>query len=296
MKKLIPVLLAAALLCIACCSIAEETTQPEILAVYSSPEAQIITNDDQSKALADTVIFLYQDHSYVQYVDHESRYEIYTKGTFQVNFDWTEPGWQDKMPHILTIRAEQLHTTKHQLESADLAFDVNLDRSMEYCLYPDNTNPDQQLAAAFMQVDKQKLVRTDGSEAYLPTLWFYYDDGTFRQFAVMEGNENVLFSCGSYTVTDGMFTDESVLTIHRTQKYQDGVGLADYDSTHDYRIGDLDFIRVYPKANSGFWSSEITDGIFERIQGKSFKEDCTLPREDLSNTFPTSWTIPQFSS
>ena len=47
MKKLIPVLLAAALLCIACCSIAEETAQPEILAVYSSPEAQIITNDDQ---------------------------------------------------------------------------------------------------------------------------------------------------------------------------------------------------------------------------------------------------------
>ena len=120
---------------------------------------------------------------------------------------------------------------------------------MEYCLYPDNTNPGQQLVAAFMQVDKQKLVRADGSEAYLPTLWFYYDDGSFRQFAVTEGNENVLFSCGNYTVTDGVFTDESVLTIHRTQKYQDGIGLADYDSTHDYLIGELDFIRVYPKVD-----------------------------------------------
>ena len=112
MKKLVSVLLEAALLCIACCSIAEknsaeENAQPKILAVYSSPEAQIITNDDQSKALADTVIFLYQDHSYVQYVDHESRYEVYTKGTFEANFDWTEPGWQDKTPHILTIHAEQ---------------------------------------------------------------------------------------------------------------------------------------------------------------------------------------------
>ena len=118
---------------------------------------------------------------------------------------------------------------------------------MEYCLYPDNTNPDQQLVAAFMQVDKQKLVKADGSEAYLPTLWFYYDDGSFRQFAITEGSENVLFSCGNYTVTDGVFTDESVLTIHRTQKYQDGIGLVDYDSTHDYLIGELDFIRVYPK-------------------------------------------------
>ena len=30
-----------------------------------------------------------------------------------------------------------------------------------------------------------------------------------------------------------------------------------------------------------FWISPITDEIFARIQGKSFKDDCTLPREDL---------------
>ena len=95
----------------------EETAQPEILAVYSSPETQIITNDDQSKVLADTVIFLYQDHSYVQYVDHESQYEIYTKGTFQVNFDWTEPDWQDKTPHILTIHAEHKRIRNNLLSS-----------------------------------------------------------------------------------------------------------------------------------------------------------------------------------
>ena len=227
MKKLIPVLLMVALLCIVCCSIAEEKEQPEVLAIYSCPETQIITGNDQSKELADTVIFMYQDHTYVQYVEHEKRYEIYSKGTFEVNFDWTKPGWHDQTPHILTIHAEQIHTDDHQTEAADLTFDVNLDRAMEYCLYPDNTNPDQQLAAAFMQMDKQKLVKADGSEVYLPTLWFYYDDGSFRQFAVTEGNENVLFSCGNYTVTDGVFTDESVLTIHRTQKYQDGIGLAD---------------------------------------------------------------------
>ncbi len=30
-----------------------------------------------------------------------------------------------------------------------------------------------------------------------------------------------------------------------------------------------------------FYITEITDEIFERIRGKSFKDDCTLPREDL---------------
>jgi hypothetical protein len=31
----------------------------------------------------------------------------------------------------------------------------------------------------------------------------------------------------------------------------------------------------------GFYITPITDDIFERIKGKSFKDDCTLPREDL---------------
>ena len=40
-------------------------------------------------------------------------------------------------------------------------------------------------------------------------------------------------------------------------------------------------LAVYPKEDPSFRISEITDEIFERIRGKSFKEDCTLPREDL---------------
>ncbi len=34
-------------------------------------------------------------------------------------------------------------------------------------------------------------------------------------------------------------------------------------------------------ADEEFYITEITDEIFARIEGKSFKEDCTLPREDL---------------
>ncbi len=69
---------------------AEEETlkkSPEILAVYSCPATQIITGDDNTKELADTVIYLYQDLSYVQYVDHDNRYEVYSAGSFETNFD-----------------------------------------------------------------------------------------------------------------------------------------------------------------------------------------------------------------
>ena len=33
--------------------------------------------------------------------------------------------------------------------------------------------------------------------------------------------------------------------------------------------------------DASFWIADIDDELFERIQGKSFKDDCTLPREDL---------------
>ena len=38
---------------------------------------------------------------------------------------------------------------------------------------------------------------------------------------------------------------------------------------------------VQNPVNDPFYISPITDEIFDRIYGKSFKEDCTLPREDL---------------
>ncbi len=34
-------------------------------------------------------------------------------------------------------------------------------------------------------------------------------------------------------------------------------------------------------ADDGFYMSGITDGIFARIKGRSYKDNCTLPREDL---------------
>ena len=246
MKKWIAVLALIVLLCVGCAAVAEETPKAEILAIYSCPETQIITGDDQSKELADTVVFLYQDYSYIQYVNHDNQYEIYSNGTFEANFDWTKEGWQYEEPHILTVHVQQLHAADHSLEPADFSYDINLERVTDFCLYPDNLRTELKLVAAFMQVDKQKLAIADGSEEYLPTMWFYYDNGTFEQYALIDGHDDVLFSSGDYSITDPAFSDVSVLTLHRTQKYQDGKGLSDYDSNHDYVIGELGFIRIFP--------------------------------------------------
>ena len=75
----------------------------------------------------------------------------------------------------------------------------------------------------------------------------YYDNGNFQQYALMpKTGEELLFSTGDYVINGDFATPKSILKLHRTQKYADGIGLSEYDSTHDYTMGEQGFIRIYP--------------------------------------------------
>lgn len=52
----------------------------------------------------------------------------------------------------------------------------------------------------------------------------------------------------------------------------------DPDPVPEYGV---DYYDPYEDYQDYFYSTEITDEIFAHMEGKSFKEDCTLPREDL---------------
>ena len=43
----------------------------------------------------------------------------------------------------------------------------------------------------------------------------------------------------------------------------------------------LSFGDVFAQSSAAFQSMELTDEVFARIEGKSFKQECTTPREDL---------------
>ena len=45
--------------------------------------------------------------------------------------------------------------------------------------------------------------------------------------------------------------------------------------------GASEMAEAAAEEDTDFYMTEITDELFERIKGKSFKDDCTLPREDL---------------
>ncbi len=247
MKKWV-FILAAVMLMLAgmtSASEAENAPKPEILAIYSSPGDQILTGEDDIDDIVSTVLYLYKDFTYSQHGIHDGRCETYSTGRFHINFDWDKAGQDSGKPHIMTLHVKKLHNDDHQLKDVKLSYNVDLDRLSDYCLYSD-TGSGPKLTAAFMQADKQLLVRRDGSRTYLPTMWLYYDDGSFKQYA-LDDKKDILFSKGDYTLTGGKFGDEGVvLTIHRTGKYQDGTGMAAYNSRHDYKVNSLGFIRIYP--------------------------------------------------
>ena len=215
----------------------------KIAAIYSAPQSQIVTDENGSKTTADTFVYIYDDGTYRQYVDHDGKLEPYSEGTCELNGEL-----DTSKPVIVTFHVERLHQGDHGLKEVDLTYDVNLSNDNDFCLYPIEGNSDQEIVAAYMQVDKQKLVKEDGDETWLTTMWFYYADGTFEQFALSEDGHDIAFSEGVYSFSKGSFAEEgSVVTLHRTKKYQDGKGLATYDSTHDYEINSLGFLRVYPE-------------------------------------------------
>ena len=61
----------------------------------------------------------------------------------------------------------------------------------------------------------------------------------------------------------------------------DGFGHAAYDTAPDYKDRLLQFFLGEEGRGRGFYISEITDEIFARMKGRSFKDDCTVPREVL---------------
>ena len=217
-------------------SFAAGAQEPAISAIYAAPEAQIITEPDGSKTLADTLLLLYEDGSFRQYVLHGGETECYSLGTYSLT---------GSDPVILTRVVRQLHQADHSLAHTNFSFDVILSGEASSCLYQ-RERDGLGITGVFCRADGQKLTRADGSEDLLPTLWLYFDDGSFRQYALLEGRETVLFSTGDYRVNCAFDEEDCTLLLHRRQKYADGTGLAAYDSVHAYTVNALGYLRICP--------------------------------------------------
>ena len=101
----------------------------------------------------------------------------------------------------------------------------------------------KRIVAIFAGANKQTFM--DGQ--MLDTYWLYFDDMSFVQYAC-PGSDPILFSEGSYALTDGKDfhfgedeEDFGAITITRTMKFQPGLNYAPYSSEHTYDLGTLGF-------------------------------------------------------
>ena len=67
-------------------------------------------------------------------------------------------------------------------------------------LYPAHTGV--QVTAIFAAPDIQPYVEEDGDQEDLDSIWVFYSDGSFEQFAEVDDSV-LLFSTGTYLLADG---------------------------------------------------------------------------------------------
>lgn len=102
--------------------------------------------------------------------------------------------------------------------------------------------------SVFIGDNRQPYDTGDGNKVLLDTVWVYYSDKTFDQYAILPDGQVVLFSCGLYKLADEKavaVAPGKKFTLHRSKKYQKDGGLLPYSSTHDYEDELLDFTLVY---------------------------------------------------
>ena len=111
------------------------------------------------------------------------------------------------------------------------------------------TEEEKHIIAIFSGIDKQPF--SDNEDNLIDTLWIYYSDNTFDQYAEVE-KEHILFSQGTYLlknnaafIYDSDNPDSVKIEINRTKKYLKSKGLSDYSSTHTYDLYSLGFKQLW---------------------------------------------------
>jgi len=109
---------------------------------------------------------------------------------------------------------------------------------------------DVEVAAMFAAPDIQPYTEADGNKVMLDSIWIYYTNGTFEQFADVDDSVR-LFSAGTYELlNEASFVYENSdagngQIVIRREKKLNANGLEDYQSERIYDLGTLGFTQLY---------------------------------------------------
>lgn len=223
-------------------------TGADVAAIFAASAVQPYTGKSGNQEMADTIWIYYTDGTFEQFAEADGEVLLFSTGTYELTGGTgfaDDPSGTGKGQ--ITIRREKKYSAEQGLADHRSEGTYKLGTLGFAQLYTPDAK--RKAAAVFYGDDKQAWTGEDGQPKTLDTWWVYFSDGSFEQYAVLD-NKVVLFSLGSYELSgNSSFVYEKngeepgVITIRRTMKYTKD-GLAPYESSHEYELAKLGFIRI----------------------------------------------------
>ena len=238
MKRLFVLFLILSLsVCSACLA---ETANVE--AVFVKDEGQMFVQENGSISMLDTAWVYYSNLTFEQYAIIDDEVILFSQGTyrFEEGSDF-DPSNSEKDLIYVTRSTKynaqdglQPYQSEHLYDLYNLGYTQILNREK-----------DAQMIAAFLGAANQPY-----GDEMVDSLWLYYGDQSFEQYAYLDYMHPTLFSEGYWKIDNGtdlyLGTEKEndvIITLTRTKKLQDGSYMA-YASEHTYELKTLGYEQI----------------------------------------------------
>ena len=238
MKRLFVLFLILSLsVCSACLA---ETVNVE--AVFVKDEGQMFVQENGSISMLDTAWVYYSNLTFEQYAIIDDEVKLFSQGTyrFEEGSDF-DPSNSEK--DLINITRSTKYNAQNGLQpyQSEHLYDLyNLGYTQIL-----NREKDAHMIAAFLGAANQPY-----GDEMVDSLWLYYGDQSFEQYAYLDYMHPTLFSEGYWKIDNGtdlyLGTEKEndvIITLTRTKKLQDGSYMA-YASEHTYELKTLGYEQI----------------------------------------------------
>ena len=238
MKRLFVLFLILSLsVCSACLA---ETANVE--AVFVKDEGQMFVQENGSIWMLDTAWVYYSNLTFEQYAIIDDEVKLFSQGTyrFEEGSDF-DPSNSEK--DLINITRSTKYNAQNGLQpyQSEHLYDLyNLGYTQIL-----NREKDAHMIAAFLGAANQPY-----GDEMVDSLWLYYGDQSFEQYAYLDYMHPTLFSEGYWKIDNGtdlyLGTEKEndvIITLTRTKKLQDGSYMA-YASEHTYELKTLGYEQI----------------------------------------------------
>ena len=171
-----------------------------VVSVFAAAEVFPLNDPaDREPIMLDAILIYYSDNTFDQYVQSRGGFELFTTGTYSFKDDGDFILNENETDAILLETRELFSLAEGKLvENASTAeYDLGTIR-IDQLFGPTDG---REVEAIFADDYSLNYADEDGVISNLDAIWIYFTDGTFAEYAYLNG-EVVLFGSGSYELSE----------------------------------------------------------------------------------------------